>query len=177
MAGAIEQDLGSFVEPAAGGDEAAFGGIVANCHAEMLRVCVAIARDPTLAEDAVCSAWAIAWRKLGSVREPDRLRQWLIAIAVNELRQSLRKRARRSRLEVAVDASRQPGGIDPATGVDALDMQRALERLDPDDRALLVLRYMAGFEAPELADALGLSPAGVRTRLKRLLDRLRQELL
>ena len=70
MAGTIERDLGSVVGLAAGGDEVAFGRIVAAYHAEMLRICIAVARDSTLAEEAVQSAWAIAWRKLGSVREP-----------------------------------------------------------------------------------------------------------
>jgi DNA-directed RNA polymerase specialized sigma24 family protein len=51
-----------------------------------------------------------------------------------------------------------------------------MQRLDPDDRALLTMRYVFGFDATELSTALGISPAGTRTRLKRLLDRLRQEL-
>ena len=57
-----------------------------------------------------------------------------------------------------------------------LPLYSSIERLDPDDRALLAMRYVAGFNATELADVVGLTPAGVRTRLKRLLDGLRQEL-
>jgi len=45
-----------------------------------------------------------------------------------------------------------------------------------DDRTLLAMRYVAGFDATEIADALGSSPAAIRQRLKRLLDRLREEL-
>jgi RNA polymerase sigma factor (sigma-70 family) len=178
MAEAIDRDLGGIVEAAADGDELAFARIVAAYHAEMLRICVVISRDQAIAEEAVQSAWSIAWHKLDSVREADRIRPWLIAIAVNEARQLLRKRRRRSEVEVAVavDASFQPGGIDPATGIGYVDMQDALERFEPEDRALLALRYVAGFDATELSKAIGLSPAGTRTRLKRLLDRLRQEL-
>ena len=51
-----------------------------------------------------------------------------------------------------------------------------LKRLDPDDRALLAMRYGAGFDSNELALATGRRPAAIRQRLKRLLDRLREDL-
>ena len=68
------------------------------------------------------------------------------------------------------------GGPDPTTGIDSLDMLAALGELDPDDRTLLALRYGLGYDATELSAVTGISPAGTRQRLKRLLDRLRQEL-
>ena len=77
---------------------------------------------------------------------------------------------------MAADATSQPGGIDPATGIAAMDLRAALGRLDPDDRALLAMRYVAGFDSNELALALGISPSGTRNRLERLRKRLREEL-
>lgn len=176
MAQVADRDVVGIVESAAAGDEIAFGRIVAAYHDEMCRVCAYISGDDQLAEDAVQVAWSIAWRKLDSLREPERLRPWLMRVAVNETKKLLGKRGRRARVEVAVDASRVSGGIDPATGIDSLDMLAALGDLDPDERTLLALRYGLGFDATELAGVLGMSPAGTRQRLKRLLDRLRQEL-
>ena len=40
-------------------------------------------------------------------------------------------------MEVAIDPTGEPGGVDPATGVSAMDLNAALGRLDPDGRALL----------------------------------------
>ncbi len=164
------------IASAAAGDEIAFKQIIAAYHDDMRRVCRYVTRDDAITDEAVQAAWAIAWRKLGSVREPERLRPWLISIAVNEAKQLLRKRRRRAEIEVATDASARPGGIDPGADVDAIDLRSAIERLDVDDQALLAMRYVAGFDATELSAATGISPAGTRTRLKRLLDRLRQEL-
>ena len=48
--------------------------------------------------------------------------------------------------------------------------------LDPEDRELLAMRYVAGFDATELSSVIGLSPPGTRARLSRLLARLRQDL-
>jgi RNA polymerase sigma factor (sigma-70 family) len=97
-------------------------------------------------------------------------------VAANEAKQLLRKRRIRARFEVATDASLESGGRDPATGVSGLDLREAMSRLDPDDRVLLAMRYVAGFDSNELAAATGISPSGTRSRLERLLKRLREDL-
>jgi RNA polymerase sigma-70 factor (ECF subfamily) len=176
MTQAARQDVRGVVASAAAGDEIAFGRIVADHHEDMRRVCAFVTRDEVVAEDAVQAAWAIVWRKLGSLREPERLRPWLMRVAVNEAKHLTRRGRRRGEVEVHSDASGVLGGIDPATGIDAIDLRAAMDRLDPDDRALLALRYGVGFDATELSTALGLTPSGTRTRLERLLKRLRKEL-
>ena len=69
-----------------------------------------------------------------------------------------------------------PGSVDPATGIDAMDLYAAMARLDPDDRALLAMRYVAGFDSNELSKATGISPSGTRSRIERALKRLRKDL-
>ncbi|MET0773581.1 MAG: sigma-70 family RNA polymerase sigma factor [Candidatus Limnocylindrales bacterium] len=176
ISGAVRLDVAGTLASAAGGDEIAFARLVESHDAAMYRVCMAVGRDHGIASDAVQAAWTIAWRKLGSVRDPERLRAWLITVAVNETKSLLRSRRKRSLTEVSVDATSRPGGLDPAVGVSSIDLRDLLERLDPDDRALLAMRYVAGFNSTELARALGISPSGTRTRLERLVARLRQEL-
>lgn len=176
MTRAADRSLEPVLAAAAAGDDAAFRSIVAAYQEDLYSICVLVCRDRPMAEEAVQSTWSIVWRKLGSVRDPDRLRPWLVSVAVNEAKQLLRKRRRRSAIEVVADASDRPGGIDPATGVAGMDLRAAVERLDPDDRALLAMRYVAGFNSTELATALGITPSGTRNRLERLLARLRQEL-
>jgi RNA polymerase sigma-70 factor (ECF subfamily) len=161
---------------AAAGDEMAFRRIIAAHHEDMRRICAYIVGDLAIAEEAAQAAWVIAWRRLSDVREPSHLRPWLMTVAANEAKQLLRKRRTRARFEVATRASREPGGHDPAAGVSGMDLRAAMSRLDPDDRALLGMRYVAGFDSNELAAATGKSPAATRQRLKRLLDRLREDL-
>ena len=176
MTRVADADQVRVIESAATGDELAFARIVAAHHAEMHRVCVFVCGDEQIAADAVQAAWSIAWRRLDTLRDPARLAPWLVSIAVNQAKDLLRSRHRRSRIEAAIDPSLEPGGVDPATGIDALDLRAALARLDPDDRALLAMRYVAGFDSTELAAATGLTPSGTRNRLERLTARLRQEL-
>ncbi len=87
----------------------------------------------------------------------------------------MRASRRRSVIEVPAEASEGIGG-DPASAIDSMDLRNALARLGTDDRALLAMRYVAGFDSTELSVATGLSPSGTRARLARLLTRLGREL-
>jgi len=172
-AGEIERLLAS----AAAGDENAFASIVAAHHEDMRRVCVVVVGSEDIADEAVEAAWSKAWQKLGSVRDPARLRAWLVSIAVNEGRQLVRSRSRRAAVEITVDELGDVSTEDSTTStIGAIDLRNALSRLNPDDRALLAMRYVAGFDATELGYAMGLSPSGTRARLSRLLSRLEKEL-
>jgi RNA polymerase sigma factor (sigma-70 family) len=171
-----QPEADDLIASAAAGDEFAFRRIIAAHHDDMRRVCVYVAGDRAIAEEATQAAWVIAWKRMGTVREPERLRPWLMAVAANEAKQLLRKRRRRAEVEIARDASYEPGGRDPATGVSGMDLRSAMSRLDPADRELIALRYVAGFDSNELAIATGMKPGTVRQRLRRLLDRLRGDL-
>jgi len=163
------------VERAIAGDELAFARIVAAYHLDLVRVAFVICGDDGLAEDAAQAAWWIAWRKLPSLRDPDRLKPWLVAVAANEARKLARREHRHGIVELKVTADPSPGA-DPARAIDNVDLANALAHLEPADRALVALRYAADLDSFELAPVLGLSPSGVRTRLSRLLDRLRKDL-
>jgi RNA polymerase sigma factor (sigma-70 family) len=171
----IDDSLAGAVALAAAGDETAFARIIQAHHDDMTRVCYVVCRDFDLADEAVQTAWSIAWRKLSSLRDPGRLRPWLVSIAANEARLLARRRRRRTVVELALANSARPG-VDPAVRVGDLDLSNALAKLQPGDRTLLALRYVAGFDSTELGRATGRSPSGTRARLGRLLDRLRTEL-
>jgi RNA polymerase sigma-70 factor (ECF subfamily) len=117
-----------------------------------------------------------AWQQLPTVREPEHLRAWLIAIAANEARQSLRAHRRRQVREIASPIQDEMPGQRAVTSADRLDLAAALVRLDPADRGLLAMRYLAGLTAEEIGAATGRSASGVRTRLSRLIARLREDL-
>lgn len=176
MTGTAEDTLARAIPLAASGDQAAFARIVQAHHGDMTRVCYVICGDLDLADEAVQSAWPIVWKKLGTLKDPARLRPWLVSVAANEARQLIRHRRRRTVVELSVSPGSDHAYADPAGRTADLDLANALAKLAPDDRALLALRYVAGFDSTELARATGRSASGTRARLARLLDRLRTEL-
>jgi len=173
---AVEPRLGdALVLRAAAGDEHAFARLVAEHQGLMLRVAYTIAGDGEIAADAVQAAWLIAWRRLSTLRDASQVRSWLIAIAANETRQLLRRQRRRTVVELSVGDAHaiEP---DPGDRIAVVDLARSLRHLNPDDRTLLALRFVAGLDSTAIATHLGLSASGVRSRLARLLERLRGEL-
>jgi RNA polymerase sigma-70 factor, ECF subfamily len=167
--------LEATVRSAATGDEAAFARLVAEHHASMARVAFVISGDAEMTRDAVQTAWAIAWRRMRSLRDPAQVRAWLVAIAANEARQAMRRRRRERVVDISEDVARAVEGHLEASA-EVVDLDRALRGLKPEERSLLAMRYAAGLDSSEIARELGISPSGVRSRLARILERLREDL-
>jgi RNA polymerase sigma-70 factor (ECF subfamily) len=180
QATAVERNVGdSLVARAAIGDEGAFARIVAAHHDDMARVAFIVCRDVQLAQEAASAAWPIAWRRLSSLRDPAKLRPWLLAITANEARGLARRQGRRALREIAVDPMSEhtaaPGTTDPAERVALIDLSNALARLDAADRMVVGLSA-AGLSSSEIGQVIGMSSSGVRARLGRVLGRLREDL-
>lgn len=180
MDAVMDDPRAAIVARVAAGDEVAFARLVAAHHEDMARVAFVICGDPDLAQEAVQAAWPRVWRKVGTIRDPERLKAWLVSVAANEAKQLARSRGRRQVREVAVDGDVQVGAAvardDPAERAAEMDLANALAGLDPTDRTILALRYVAGFSSAEIGSVIGMTAGGVRARIARLLDRLRREL-
>jgi hypothetical protein len=70
----LDDSLAGTVALAGAGDETAFARIIKAHHDDMTRVCFVICGDLDVADEAAQAAWPIVWRKLGSLRDPARLR-------------------------------------------------------------------------------------------------------
>jgi DNA-directed RNA polymerase specialized sigma24 family protein len=86
----------SIVDRAIAGDEVAFAWIVAAHHDDVARIAYFVCGDLDIAEEAEQTAWAVAHRRLKDLRDPDRLRPWLMSVAANEARQVGSSRRRRT---------------------------------------------------------------------------------
>ena len=76
---------------------AAYDQYAAALHA----YCRSLLAEPADAADAVQDTFVIASAKLGGLRDPDRLRPWLYAVARNECRRRLRARTSSAPLDEA----------------------------------------------------------------------------
>lgn len=169
------KDAGSTLREAMAGDQAAFTLLVAEHTPAMARVAFCVTNDVERSREAVQAAWTIAWRRVGGLRDPGRLRPWLVAIAANEARQLGRRDRRRAVVELAVGQPAANAG-DPADRIGLVDLERALRALSGDDRALVALRYGAGLDSTQIGAITRRSPAGVRNRLARVIECLRKDL-
>jgi DNA-directed RNA polymerase specialized sigma24 family protein len=117
----------AIVQEAAAGDRVAFARLVAAYHADLVCIAHVVSGDEQIAQDAAQSAWTIAWRKLGTVRDPERARPWLARAAANEARQAFRGRRRERLAEIHLDDRidgdpRDPRGDDPWDEIERVDL-------------------------------------------------------
>src|SRR5262245_6010449 len=152
-------------------------------------VCFRITGNPSDALDASQETFGILFRRIREFRFESRFSSWVYRIAVNASI-DMRRRARSRRvasLESMQDSSGERSKYDP---VDRLDMpivsasrrelehesQRAILRLSPKLRAIIVLRYTENLSYEEVAETLRLSLGTVKSRLARAHEALDREL-
>ena len=166
-------DQRALVERAKGGDHDAFIALIDLSLARLDAAAWLILRDAELARDAVQDAMVRAWRDLPGLRDPDRFGPWLHRLTVNSCLDQARQRSRR-RIEVELTPVVHPAVADTTALVADRDMlDRALTRLDPEQRAVVVLRFFLDLSLPETAAALGIPVGTVKSRLHRSLERMR----
>ena len=131
-----------------------------------------ILRNEHDAEETLADTLVTAWRKAASLRDPSRLRPWLLTTATRlALRRRRGFRPQVVSLEVAPelpDRDRSP--------VDRLALQQAINELPPRMRAVLALHDLADLPLAEVAAAVGRSENTVKSQLREARLQLRRAL-
>lgn len=133
--------------------------------------------DEQVAADIVQDTFLAAVRGLEGFRGESAVSTWMCAIASRRLAryyESERKQSEARRGLQAVPAYDDSGDIDEVAERDAVI--RALGRLSPDHRQVLVLKYLDGLPVIDIAEQIGRSRVQVQSLLQRARDALRVEL-
>jgi RNA polymerase sigma-70 factor (ECF subfamily) len=155
------------------GDHDAFDVLARSVTARLYAIALRILRDVHLAEDSVQDSLVDGWRDLRALRDPALFDAWMTRILVrNCYRAAKRVRAARQltvpNTEHASDHSAEVAERDR--------LAQAFGQLTPEHRVVVVLRYYLEWEPAEIADALGVAPGTVRSRLHYGLENLRAAL-
>ena len=175
------------VQQTLAGDMRALEGLMRRYNQALYRTARAILRDDAEAEDAVQEAYVRAYAALADFRGESKLSTWLVRIVANEA--LMRRRRTRRRAEVvalegaaAGEPKEEPMAEEsgPEENAGRGELRRLLERrIDalPDDyRAVFVLRAVEELSVEETAVALGIPEATVRSRHFRARGLLRESL-
>lgn len=129
------------------------------------------------AMDVVQDSFRVLFLKVGSFRNDAKFSTWLFRIVVNcsidlQRREAARSQGRTASLGM-LESSEEPtdSGVDPANAAADNELgehvHRALTRLSPKLRAVLVLRYLEGMSYEQLAETLEIQLGTVKSRLAR----------
>lgn len=171
------------------GDGMAFEAIMRRHNQLLFRTARAIIRNDSEAEDVVQDSYLRAWRSLAAFRSESKLSTWLVRIAVNEALGRLRRTgAQIIPLEAAM-MSPEPEIAAALTDApergpeDALQrsqmrnlMEARIDKLPEAFRAVFMLRAVEDMSVKDVAQALDLPEATVRTRFFRARSLLRESL-
>jgi RNA polymerase sigma-70 factor (ECF subfamily) len=123
------------------------------------------------AEDLTQETFLQAWRHLGAFEGRSTLRSWLYRIAYREFLQSLRRQQNHSSLEELSHLA-EPG----TDWTEAVWLREMIRKLPVEEREVVVLHYLEGCTADEIARVLGAPLGRIKHRLMAARRHLQQEL-
>ena len=188
---ALPLDDGELVRRIAARDHKAFEVLMRRYNGRLFRIARAILKDDAEAEDALQDAYLDAYRHMGDFRGGSQLATWLTRIVANQALMRLRKQ-KRDRVVIPFAESHPMSPDDapldvpdkkaesPSEAALRGELRRILERridaLPISFRTVFVMREIEDMTVEETAEALGIPPATVRTRLFRARALLREAL-
>ena len=164
---------------AARGDAEAFRQLVDAYQAPAYRLAARMC-GPDSAEDVTQEAFLAAWRALPEFRGDCRFSTWLYRLVSNAAIDCLRREKKHRDTGDVDDLELPDGGPSPQEQAERSDtrdaVRRALDRLSPEHRQVLLLRFMQELDYGEIARALDVSEGTVKSRINRAKSKLREVL-
>lgn len=164
---------------AARGDAEAFRQLVEAYQTPAYRLAARMC-GPDSAEDVTQEAFLAAWRALPEFRGDCRFSTWLYRLVSNAAIDCLRREKKHRDTGDVDDLELPDGGPSPQEQAERSDtrdaVRRALDRLSPEHRQVLLLRFMQELDYGEIARALDVSEGTVKSRINRAKSKLREVL-
>ena len=172
MMSSVAADDTELVRRSLAGSREAFAGIVTRYQSLICSIAFSATGSVSRSEDLAQETFLAAWRQLGELSEPPKLRAWLCGIARNVLNYGLRSERREPPSEPLEAASEEPSA-EPLQREQLIAREeetivwRSLEQVPELYREPLVLFYREHGSVAQVAASLGLSEEVVRQRLSR----------
>lgn len=177
-AGAADQAKHAGSRAAVDDVEREFERLLADASTLAFRIAYAVLRQREDAEDVAQEALARAYQRLASLRDPARLRAWLVRICWRlalDHRRSVKRRERRE--QAAVDPPAPASAEDLAAQSQfRTRLFAAIDALPEKQRIVIVLAGIEGYDVREVAALLGLPEGTVKSRLHFARRRLMEDL-
>lgn len=126
-------------------------------------------------DDATQEVFLRVLAKISVLREPSKLRSFVVGVTIRVAREIARHRRVRRLLSFLPMSSLPEPAVPPADFASAelqAHLDALLERIDGETREVFVLRFVEEIPATEIADALGCSLATAKRRIKRARERV-----
>ena len=130
--------------------------------------------NPEDAEDAVQDTALSAYEHFGSLKKEASFRFWIFRILVNCCKKSLKKRGRR---ELPMEEPQEVQEADGGCLMTQAETLEFLKILSEEERLIVVLTVFGGYKGDEIAGLLRRNHSTIRSKYRRALKKLEQELV
>jgi RNA polymerase sigma-70 factor (ECF subfamily) len=155
------------------GDRSALVELIERYQASLRYFVTRLLEDPETAEDVLQDTWLAVVRKMHTLRRIETFSPWLYRIARNNVYKQLRKKKHLCLVKEDVAAPRDDEEPD-FSPEDAAKVHESLERLRPEHREVLLLRFLEQMSYEQISQVVGCKVGTVRSRIhyaKRALKR------
>ena len=174
------EELTPLLRAAQGGDERAWGRLVELYGRRVFALAKSRCRDVNVAEEITQSVFATVAAKLADYTEQGKFEPWLFRVAMNRVRDHVRREKRRQVIQDdgAIDRAsdaRPNGSVDGGASVAAMSaLRRAMDELTDADREVIELRHHGGMSFKQISDILDEPLGTLLARHHRALRKLRE---
>jgi RNA polymerase sigma-70 factor (ECF subfamily) len=130
--------------------------------------------DPATAEDILQDVFVKIQQRLGQLQDPAKLQSWIYLIARNAVVDHYRTRKETSEVPESLPA--EPAEKDPEIEGLKASFRRMIYSLPEPYRDALVLTELEGLTQKELAERLGISVSGAKSRVQRAREQSKEKL-
>lgn len=162
------------IERCLAGDQQSFEELVRRHQGLVYNLCCQMVGDREQANDLAQETFIKAYLRLREYRGSGQFRSWLCRIASRTCLDYLR--SVKGKQWLPLEEQMIGTDEDPLDAVRRDDIKQAISQLPPHYRAVMGLRHQEGFSYQEIAQALGLPLATVKTHLSRARALLRRRL-
>lgn len=171
------ESIAGILVQAARGDARAWRALVEEYSPRVFALLRSRCHDEELAEEITQSTFCTLVSKLGAYTEQGKFEAWLFRIAVNRLRDEMRRRQRHAvsaeeSTLISLEQGSEAKGDQPERA-EISSLERALLQLSPADRLIVDLRHVGGMSFKQLSEYLGEPLGTLLARHHRALHKLR----
>lgn len=135
-------------------------------YEELYRFAFCMMRQSHDAEDAVSEAVILAYENIQSLRKEEAFRSWIFQITANVCKRKLKDK---SRLEVELTENQRLYEEDREL---QLDIHNALFELNEEERCIVAMSALGGYNSVEIGTMMNLNSNTVRSKRKRAIEKL-----
>ena len=153
------------------GDLSSYGWLIQRYSRAIFGICLGLLSNVTDAEDLCQEAMVKGMLEIRHLRSGDRFKPWIFRIARNVCIDTLRRRKLGQQIMARVQVELELGKPDKS---EFFMLEKAIRLLPDKFRMPLVLYYFQDLSSEAVAETMGISAAGVNSRLSRARKMLRE---